>query len=74
MQLQGGELSILIDHCDSNEPVLGAGLEVESGALKALATFRAESGDCVVTDAAFLKALAIRVSAGTTEAAQRRDS
>jgi hypothetical protein len=57
-QLKGGELSILIDHYDSNEPVLGAGLEVESGALKAVAVFRAESGDYVVTDAALLKALA----------------
>jgi hypothetical protein len=57
-QLKGGELSILIDHYDSNEPVLGAGLEVESGALKATASFRAESGDYVVTDAALLKALA----------------
>lgn len=57
-QLKGGELSIVIDRYDSNAPVLGAGLEVESGALKAVATFRAEQGDYVVTDAAFLKALA----------------
>jgi hypothetical protein len=37
--------------------VLGAKLEVETGSLKAVAAFRAEQGDYVVTDAAMLKAL-----------------
>lgn len=55
---QGGELSILVDRFQTNEPVLGATLEVESGSLKAVAAFRADKGDYVVTDAALLKALA----------------
>ena len=38
--------------------MLGAKLEVESGSLKAVAVFRAEQGDYVVSDAAMLKALA----------------
>ncbi|NQW84682.1 MAG: hypothetical protein HQ450_12130, partial [Alcaligenaceae bacterium] len=37
--LTGGELSILIDRFATNEPVLQAQVEVESGALKALAKF-----------------------------------
>ncbi|HMN77191.1 MAG TPA: hypothetical protein PKC97_14085 [Burkholderiaceae bacterium] len=57
-ELRASELSILVDRYDSNEPVLGAQLEVESGSLKAVAAFRAEQGDYVVTDAAMLKALA----------------
>jgi len=57
-ELRTGELAILVDRYASNEPVLGARLEVESGALKAVAAFRAEQGDYVVTDAALLKALA----------------
>lgn len=57
-ELRAGELAILVDRYESNEPVLGAKLEVESGPLKAVAAFRAEPGDYVVTDAALLKALA----------------
>lgn len=57
-ELRASELSILVDRYESNEPVLGAQLEVESGPLKAVAAFRAEQGDYVVTDAAMLKALA----------------
>lgn len=57
-ELRASELSILVDRYESNEPVLGAKLEVESGSLKAVAAFRAEQGDYVVTDAAMLKALA----------------
>lgn len=56
-RLQSGELSLFVDRFDSNEPVLGAQLEVESGALKANARFRPESGDYAVTDAALLAAL-----------------
>ena len=58
-ELRASELAILIDRYESNEPVLGAKLEVESGPLKAVAAFRAEQGDYVVTDAAMLKALAV---------------
>lgn len=57
-ELRASALTILIDRYESNEPVLGAKLEVESGPLKAVAAFRAEQGDYLVTDAAMLKALA----------------
>jgi len=57
-ELRTGELVIMVDRFESNEPVLGAKLEVESGSLKAVAVFRAEQGDYAVTDAAMLKALA----------------
>ena len=57
-ELRTNELVIVVDRFESNEPVLGAQLEVESGSLKAVAAFRAEQGDYAVTDAAMLKALA----------------
>jgi hypothetical protein len=57
-ELRPSELAIVVDRYETNEPVLGAKLEVESGALKAVAAFRAEQGDYAVTDAAMLKALA----------------
>jgi hypothetical protein len=57
-ELRAGELAILVDRYETNEPVLGAKLDVDSGTLKAVATFRAEQGDYVVTDAALLKLLA----------------
>lgn len=57
-ELRASELAILVDRYESNEPVLGAKVEVESGSLKAVAAFRAEQGDYVITDAAMLKALA----------------
>lgn len=57
-ELRAGELVILVDRYETNEPVLGARLEVESGVLKATAAFRAEHGDYAVADAALLKALA----------------
>jgi len=56
-ELRATELTILVDQYESNEPVLGARLEVESGTVKATASFRAEQGDYVVTDATLLKAL-----------------
>ena len=56
-ELRTGELAILIDRYETNEPVLGATLEIESGTLKAVAAFRAAQGDYVVTDAALLKTL-----------------
>lgn len=55
--LQGGELSLLIDHHASNEPLLQASVEVESGGLKALAPFHADLGDYAVDDPALLKLL-----------------
>ena len=56
--LRPSELVIVVDRYETNEPVLGAQLEVDSGTLKAQAAFRADQGDYVVTDGALLKALA----------------
>lgn len=56
-RLGGGELSILIDRFETNEPVLGANVEVELGGLKAKATFHADHGDYAVDNAALLKKL-----------------
>ena len=57
-RLQGGELSLLINRYATNEPVLNATVEVETGTLKAPAKFHADMGDYAVDDAAMLKALA----------------
>lgn len=57
-RLQGGELSILINRYATNEPVLNATVEVETGNLKALAKFHADMGDYAIDDASMLKALA----------------
>ncbi|CAN7657078.1 hypothetical protein LJR129_005146 [Acidovorax sp. LjRoot129] len=57
-RLQGGELSILINRFATNEPVLNATVEVESGNLKAPAKIHADMGDYAVDDANMLKALA----------------
>lgn len=56
-RLLDGELSILVDRFETNEPVLGARLEVESRGLKSAAKFHADHGDYAVDDAAMLKAL-----------------
>lgn len=72
-QLHGAELSLFINRFETNEPVLGATVEVESGDHKAAAPFRADHGDYAVADPAFLKVLArpgshplvITVSAGS---------
>ncbi|HSW22271.1 MAG TPA: hypothetical protein VLJ62_05855 [Burkholderiaceae bacterium] len=55
--LSGGELSILIDKFDTNEPILGAKVEVEAGKFKAVAKFHGDHGDYAVDDPAFLQAL-----------------
>jgi hypothetical protein len=55
--LYAGELSVLIDRYATNEPVLRASLEVESGGLKAKATFHADQGDYAVDDAKLLALL-----------------
>lgn len=57
VELRASELVIAVDRYETNEPVLGAKIEVESSGLKAIAAFRPEQGDYVVTDAALLKAL-----------------
>lgn len=71
-RLQGGELSLLIDRFETNEPVRQATVEVASGNAKAQARFHADLGDYAVDDAALLKllsqpgehALVITVTAG----------
>lgn len=55
--LTGGALSILIDRFQSNEPLLGAQVEVESGGVKAKAAFHADTGDYSVDDPHMLKQL-----------------
>jgi hypothetical protein len=55
--LSGGELSILVDRYDTNEPVLNGKLEVQYKQLKALATFHDDIGDYAVDDPAMLQAL-----------------
>lgn len=57
-RLQDGELSVLINRFATNEPVLNATVEVESGNLKAPAKFHTDIGDYVIDDASMLKALA----------------
>lgn len=57
-RLGGGEFSILIDRFATNEPVLKADVEVESGQLKAKAKFHDDLGDYAVDDPAMLKLLA----------------
>lgn len=56
-QLSGGELSIMIDRYETNEPVLNGVLEVQYKNLKAKATFHADMGDYAVDDPALLAAL-----------------
>jgi hypothetical protein len=56
--LAANELSILVDRYETNAPVLGADIEVESGGRKAKAKFQADQGHYTVEDPAFLKMLA----------------
>lgn len=56
-QLRDHEFSMLVNRFETNEPVLDAKVEVETGALKAPAGFHADMGDYAVDDAAVLKAL-----------------
>lgn len=55
--LGSGEFSMLIDRFATNEPVLKAQVEVESGGLKATAKFHDDIGDYAVADEAMLKLL-----------------
>ncbi|MCV2358298.1 hypothetical protein LNV08_04855 [Paucibacter sp. TC2R-5] len=57
-RLGAADLTLMIDRFASNEPVLKAEVEVESGALKAKAKFQADSGAYVLSDPALLKLLA----------------
>lgn len=56
-QLSGGELSVLVDRYDSNQPVLHGALEVQYKQLKAQARFHDDIGDYAIDDAPLLRAL-----------------
>lgn len=53
--LKGDELSIMIDRYATNEPVLDAKVELETGALKQPATFHADHGDYSLPAESFRK-------------------
>lgn len=55
--LSGGELSIMIDRYETNEPVLNGALEVQYKDLKAKAKFHADLGDYAIDDPKFLAAV-----------------
>ena len=55
--LSGGELSIMIDRYETNEPVLGGDLEVQYKDLKAKARFHADHGDYAIDDPKLLAAI-----------------
>jgi hypothetical protein len=57
-RLQDGELSLLIDRFETNEPVLNGKLEVGLNGRKVAAKFHADHGDYAVDDGAFIEALA----------------
>ncbi|WP_220809714.1 hypothetical protein [Noviherbaspirillum aridicola] len=56
--LRDGELSLLIDRFETNEPVLDGNVEVELNGRKAIATYHADHGDYAVSDEAFIRTLA----------------
>jgi len=56
-RLQSGELSILVDRFDTNEPVLNAQVTVQFGGREAKAKFHADHGDYSLDDPALLEAL-----------------
>lgn len=56
-RLQNAVLTLFIQRFETNEPVLQAQVELESGALKARAVFQPQPGAYVVTDPAFIAAL-----------------
>lgn len=55
--LYADELSLLIDRFETNEPLLAAQVEVESGGFKAVAKFHADHGDYAVDDERLLALL-----------------
>lgn len=56
-ELHEGELSIMIDRFDTNEPLMGAKVEVESAGIKARATFHDDLGDYALDDEKLLALL-----------------
>ena len=66
--LSANELSITLDRYSTNDPVLKAKVELESGSFKAIAQFHADHGDYSLPSAAFKKpgtyAIVLTVTAG----------
>jgi hypothetical protein len=58
-QLSGGELSVMVDRYETNEPVLNGKLEVQYKGLTAKATFHADMGDYAIDDEKMIKALSL---------------
>jgi hypothetical protein len=56
-RLEDTGFTLLIDRYNSNEPVLGARVSVESGGVEAGASFRAATGDYAATDERLLALL-----------------
>ena len=56
-QLSGGELSLMVDRYETNEPVLNGKLEVEYKGHKAVAKFHPDMGDYAIDDPKLVKAL-----------------
>lgn len=56
-RLEADGLVLHVDRAPSNEPVLAATLEVESGGRSATAAFRPASGDYLIADAGWLEPL-----------------
>ena len=56
-RLEGDGLTLFINRFETNEPVLQAKVELESGTVKAVAAYQADQGSYVVKDVAFVKAL-----------------
>ncbi len=57
-RLAGREFTMMINRFETGEPVLAAKVEVESGKLKASASFHVDMGDYATNDKALLEALA----------------
>lgn len=56
-RLDASGLTLFVNRFATNEPVLKARVELESGPLKAVATYREDAGSYFVSEPAFLKAL-----------------
>ena len=56
-RLEDGALTLFVNRFETNEPVLRATVELESGEHKAVARYQAEQGSYVVNDARFVGAL-----------------
>lgn len=56
-RLENGALTMFVNRFETNEPVLQAKVELESGEHKAVATYQAQPGSYVVSEPKFVEAL-----------------